>query len=228
MNSKAGVVAVCALVALALAVPGQASVLVYDNLATTAVAGTSQPNSNNPVFGDSLTLLQGGLLESVGLSLYNSSSGGNTGIIQTGTMVVNFYDNTTPYTGGALSLPLLGTATLAWDFGADGLPAGYYSAATFDVSALNINLTQNILITQQFTQTAGTSTRNGVILFGDPTTGSSPNTVYLKSASTAEGLYTYTGNPGQFGYAITLVPEPASVALAGLGLVALLRRRRVG
>jgi hypothetical protein len=228
MISKICSVVVCSALALMLAAPAQATVTAYDNLGTAATAGYSEPNTNAPIFGDSLALVQGGPLAGVGFSLYNSSSGGNTGAILAGTMELKIYDNTAPYGGGALSLPLLAT----FDFGLDltsggGLAPGFYSIFTADVTSANITVPQNILVTQQFTQTSGTSTRNGFILFSDPVAGTSPNTVYLKSGATAEGLYTFTGNPGQVGFQITIVPEPATMVLAGLGIAgALLRRRR--
>ena len=68
---------------------------------------------------------------------------------------------------------------------------------------------------------------NGVVLFNLPNVGSSPNSVYLKSSGTAEGLYTFGGlNNNDFGYQVVLVPEPASLAILGIGALALLRRRR--
>lgn len=210
----------------------QAQTTVYDNLATSAVAGYSEANTNNPIFGDALNLSQSGKLSFVGLTLFNSNSGGNTGSILTGSMLVKFYDNTIAYSGGSLSSqPLLGSAVLTWDFTAGGgLPAGFYSTGTFDLTSLNINLTQNIFITQQFTETAGTSTRNGVVLFGNASPGSSPNNVYLNSLATPEGLYSFSGGAAnsQFGYHIEVVPEPSSLAIAGLGLagLAILRRRK--
>ena len=206
-----------------------AQVTVYDNLSTAASAGYSQANSAFPVFGDTLTLASGGQIESIGFSIYNSSSGGNTGAILTGNMVFNFYDNTTAYSGGAITGPLLGTATIPIDFtSSGGLAAGFYETETDDISAQNITVPLDILVTQQFTETSGASTRNGVILLGNPTVGSSPSTVYISSTSTSAGLYTFSGNAGQFGYTVTLVPEPSAVALAGLGfsLWALVRRSR--
>ncbi len=203
------------------------STIVYDNTTTSATAGYSDLNANNPVFGDSLTLTQGGLLNSVAVSLYNSTTGGNTGAILTGTMLISFYDNTVPYSGGTITDPLLGTATVNWDFtGSGGLPAGFYSTSSFNLSSLNITLPQNILITQAFTETSGTSTRNGFVLVGNPTIGSSPSTVYIQSASTSAGLYTFNGNAGQLYYQVTVVPEPASWALCLVGLPALLVLRR--
>lgn len=152
--------------------------VVYDNTGTAATSATSQPNSDVPIFGDSLSLTHGGLLSQLEPSLYNSSAGGNSGSILTGDMTVKFYDNTSPYTGGTLSLPLLGTTALSWDFTSiGGLPVGYYVVQQFDLASLNLSLPAEILITQQFTETTGTSTRHGVVLFGNPTVGSSPDTV---------------------------------------------------
>jgi hypothetical protein len=163
------------------------------------------------------------------MSFYNSSSGGNTGSILAGTVTINIYDNTTAYAGGALSSdPLLGTATATVNFGS-GLAPGFFSTASFDLSALNINVPQNIFITQQFTETSGTSLRNGVVLFNNPTIGSSPASVYINSGATPEGLYTFGGgNPNQFGYHVEVVvaPEPSTLALAGLAVAVLVFRRR--
>ncbi len=213
----------------------EAQTVTYENLGSGALSGYSELTANNPIFGDALNMTQGGQLSSIGLSLFNSGSGGNTGSILSGTTLVKFYDNTTPYTGGSLSgsLPLLGSVGLFWDFSASGgLTPGLYDTETFDISGLGITVPQNIFVTQQFTLTGGTSTRNGVILFNNPTVGSSPANVYISSAATAEGLYTFSaGNPNQFGYhlEVTVVPEPSSLALAalgGFGALLFLRRRQ--
>jgi hypothetical protein len=217
------------IIALGAVAASANAVVAYENLSTTATAGYSEVNTGNPIFGDQMTLAQGGAMTLFGCSVFNSTSGGNTGSILTGTMVVKFFNDTVPYAGGALADPLLGQDTLNWDFTAGGgLAPGFFATATFDLTALNINLTQNIMVTQQFTQVTGTSLRNGMVLFSAPTTGSSPSTVYIKSAATAEGLYTFTGNAGQVGYHIEVaaVPEPASLAVLGLGVIALVRRRR--
>jgi hypothetical protein len=214
---------------LAATSSSQAQIFAYDNLSTPATAGYSELNANNPVFGDQLTLSQGGTLSTIGASLYNSTSGGNTGSILTGSMLFSIYDNTVPYAGGAITGSLLGSATVAWDFTAGGgLLPGFYAVDTFNLTSLNITIPQNILITQRFTLTGGTSTRNGFVLFSNPTIGSSPANVYISSTATPAGLYTFSGNPGQVGYQIQLVPEPTTFALAGLGAASLLlfRRRR--
>lgn len=215
-----------------LALTAQAQLLVYENLTGSALAGYSEPNVNNPIFGDALHLAQGGHLANVGLTLYNSNSGGNTGAILAGTTTFKIYDNTVPYAGGSLSAsdPLIASVVLNWSFSGAGMGVGLYAIGTFDLTSLNITVPQNIFVTQQFTLTSGTSTRNGVVLFPDPTVGSSPANVYISSSATAEGLYTFSGNPNQFGYHIDLqiIPEPSSFALTGLGAAALVifRRRR--
>ena len=214
---------------MALTAPAQT--VVYENLTGSPLAGYSEPNANNPIFGDALNLTQGGHLANVGLTLFNSSSGGNTGSILTGNMTLKIYNNTVPYGGGSLSAsdPLIASVLLTWDFtSGGGLPAGFFSTGTFDLTSLNITVPQNIFVTQQFTETLGTSTRNGVVLFPDPTVGSSPANVYISSSATAEGLYTFSGNPNQFGYHIDIqvVPEPTALAFAGLGAAALLVFRR--
>jgi hypothetical protein len=185
------------LAGLCLALTTHAQTVVYENLTGSPLAGYSEPNANNPIFGDAL----------------------------------NLSHNTVPYAGGSLSTsdPLIASVNLTWDFtDGGGLAPGFFSTGTFDLTSLNINVPQNIFVTQQFTETTGTSTRNGVVLFPDPTIGSSPANVYISSSATAEGLYTFSANPNQFGYHIDLqvVPEPTAVALAGLGASALLILRR--
>ena len=212
---------------LALAATGQAQVVVYNNLAGgTALAGYSEVNTNNPIFGDALNLTSGGKMSSFGFTVFNSGSGGNTGSILTANMELKFYDNTVPYAGGALSNPLIATVGFSIDFGT-GLPAGFYTEVGVELGGLNIIVPTNIFVTQQLTETSGDSLRNGVVLFNLPNVGSSPNSVYLKSSGTAEGLYTFGGlNNNDFGYQVVLVPEPANLANLGIGALALLRRRR--
>jgi hypothetical protein len=218
-----------AIATLAFLASSQAQTVVYENLGTGATAGYSELNSSLPIFGDALNLTAAGQLGIVGFSLYNSTSGGNTGSITNGTMTLKFYNNTVAYGGGALgaSQPLLASVNVNLSF-SGGLAPGFFTTVTADLTSLNIALTPNIFVTQQFTETVGNSLRNGIVLFGDPTIGSSPANVYINSAATPEGLYTFANNPSQFGYhiEITTVPEPTSLALAGIGAAGLLIFRR--
>jgi hypothetical protein len=210
---------------LSLIVAANGQILVYDNLSTAPTAGFGDLNANSPIFGDTLNLTQGGRLSVLGLTLFNPNNPDNLGSILTGSMVVNFYDNTVPYAGGTLNNPLLGTATVTWDFtGIGGLQPGFFAPNSYNLTSLNINLPQHILVTQQFTQTSGTSIRNGIALMSNPTTGSSPNSVFLSSAAISPNLYTISAglNPGQIGFHIELVPEPGTIALACLAASALL------
>lgn len=207
---------------LLLLVPsdGRADFIVYDNLNSGVAAGASQLNTAKPVYGDSLSLTQGGQVSQVGLTLFNSTFGGNTGSILTGTMTLTFYDNTTPYSGGTLSNPVLGSTVLNVDFtSSGGLAPGSFAPINADLTSLNIVVPQNILLTQQFTQVTGTSTNNGIVFFFNPTVGSSPNNYYLKT-DTSEGLSTLSTS--QVGYQIQIVaavPEPSSLLLSGIGVL---------
>jgi len=215
--------------ALCLVLSAQAQIRVYDNLSTQPTAGFGDLNANNPIFGDSLNLTQGGRLSVVGLTLFNPNNSDNTGPILTGNMVISFYDNTVPYNNGPINNPLLGSATVKWDFtGLGGLQPGFFSPNYYDLSAFNIILPQHILVTQQFTETSGTSIRNGAALLFNPTTGTSPNTVFLQSAAISPALYNINAglNPGQFGFQIQVVPEPGTFALVSLGATVLLFIRR--
>lgn len=208
----------------------RAQVVQYDSLNTAAQAGYSEVNTNTPVYGDALTLSSGGPLQTIGFALFNSTSGGNTGAILTGTMNIKLYDNTTPYAGGVLADPLIASVNVNLDFSASGgLAAGFFTRVTSDFSSLNITLPQNIFMTQQFTELTGASLRNGTVVDANSAVGSSPANVYIKSTATAEGLYTFTGTANQFAFLISTVPEPGSLALCGLalaGIPAWLRRRR--
>jgi hypothetical protein len=222
---KSFVPLVATLAALLSAGAMQAQTTVYDTVTPPPTASYSEASTNNLIIGDALNLAQGGQLQVFRFDLFNSSSAG--GSIQMGTMNVNFYDNTNPYTTGSLAAhdPLIASV----NFGVDltpvgGLPPGSYTPViSGDLRSMNINLPQNIFITQQFTQTSGTSTGFGTVTSGtDSTVGSSPATIYIKSSAIPEGLYTLNGGTNQIAYAVGIVPEPGSVTLAVCGGLALL------
>jgi len=187
----------------------RSNLIVFSNLTTPGTIGYAEPVENNLLVGDSLTLTQPGPLAVFGATVFNSRF--SPGPILTGQMTVNFYDNTTPYAGpGPITNPLLGSAVLPWDFTSiSGLQPGDFDSKIFDLTSRGINLPTQVLITQQFTQTAGSAASLGAALLSDPTIGFSPKTFYLNSTATPENLYTRAGNPGQFGYDIELTPEPS-------------------
>jgi hypothetical protein len=219
----------------------QAQVTVYDTVTPNPSAGYGEVNDNNPIFGDALNLSQAGQLQQLQFDLFNTTTGGNSGTIQTGTMDIEIYDNTVPYSGGSLTAsdPLIGSINFNLDFtGGGGLPVGFFTRITSnDLTSLNINLPQNIFITQQFTEIDGDSISNGTILSGtNSAVGSSPGTVYISSDATPEDLYTFGGgNLNQFAFAVAVipaaVPEPATwlgaSLVSGLIVSRLLRKRRV-
>ncbi len=179
---------------------------VYDSLNGGATAATSQAASGDPIYGDMITLAAGGKLVNFGAALFNSSSGGNVGTIFAGNMTIRFYDNTITYAGGPITNPLLGTATLSWDFNDEGgLGPGFYDTQTADLSALNIVLPAHVLVTQEFSQTDGDSTRWGIVLGTVSSVGSSPSTYFLSSGTTSPGLVTTAGNPGEVAYQIDVI-----------------------
>jgi hypothetical protein len=198
-----------------------APMTVYDNMSGSPIGAYAQQTVNNAVFGDALTLAHAGTLNTLTLTLYNSPA--STGSVEAGNMLVNFYDNSTPYTGGTIANPVLGSVSFAIDFAPGGLSRGLGARITEDLSAYNISLTTEILITQQFEMTSGSAEWLGVLRFPDPTTGSSPDTVYIASSTVSAGLYSFSTTVAQFGYTLT-IPEP-SAALAGGSLLLLLRRR---
>jgi hypothetical protein len=204
-------------------------VVVFNNLTSSAVTGFTRANSELPTYGAALNLAQGGRLQEIYFSIFNSNTGGNTGSITGGAMTIRIYDNTTPYTGsGPITNPLLGTITGTLDYTADPLPTGFYLTDGFvGLNSLNIVMPSNILVTQTLVPT-GTSTRNGYVSFAPDIVGSSDGMVYLSSTQLAAGYYNLGTAPNFVdatpGYFI-VVPEPTSLATLALGGLILRRRR---
>lgn len=204
---------------------------VYDNTtAPSAVSTGTSDASLTTIWGDQVSLTTGGILDSFQMGIFNSTTGGNTGNLLTANVQVKFYDLTGgAYTSGVLAStkPLLATLNGTINFGA-GLNAGFFSLATFsNLGTLGINLPQNIMITQQVTSFTGTTNRLGVVTYTQDVIGSSLDNNFYRNNGTGEGLFTFgTAASNKMAYKVGLVPEPASFAVIGLGLVGLVARRR--
>ena len=209
----------------------QARPTVYDvtnNLNTTATPVTgafSALASSDPTIGDSVTLASTGTLSSFACSIFNSATG-NTGSITTGTVEIRFYQN-----NGSLpsASTLIGGFNGTFDFTSSPLSPGFYTFLQFSnlqtlgtPVVLNSN---NIYVTQHFTNLAGGSTRYGVVYYDTSTfqAGSSANTFYQSTTTAAAGNYTLNGVANtQVAYQIqtvgVVVPETNTLAMLTMGI----------
>lgn len=120
--------------------------------------------------------------------------------------------------------------------------AGSVGTYIADIAANNIVLTSNKLWaaitfdnnTGATGATAAQLNNLGQGIFNPPTVGSSTD-VFFQTTSAgsfvannpAGSLFNFNGNPpANFGWALTAVPEPATMAALGLGVAALIRRRK--
>ncbi len=222
------------LVALAtVAVASQAqAVIVYDNLtAPSAVAASTSSLDLNQIWGDSVTLTSGGILDSFSFTIFNSTNGGaNTNSILTATVQCLFFDNTVPYTTGDLqtTLPFFGGFNGNVNFGT-GLAPGFFSVVTFNnLAALNITVGQNLFITQQVTASTGGSTRMGVVTFNPDTVGTGTSGSFYRQTGATEGLVNFGAGTttNNIGYRVDVVPEPTSMIALAAGAAFIARRRR--
>lgn len=219
----------------------ESDVVVFNNVTSTAVTGFTRAKTENPTYGAALTLAPNPIanggparkLQELYFSIFNSTTGGNTGVITGGTITFNIYDNTTPYSGsGAITNPLVGTVSAVLDYSApaDQLPAGFYlTDGLIGLNSLNILMPDNVLVTQTFAPSStSTSTRNGYVSFAPDLVGSSGTTVYIQSSVLAAGYYNLGTSPNFVdatpGFAL-VVPEPTSIAALSLGGLVLRRRR---
>ena len=193
--------------------------VIYSNTASAANAGTSSLDLNTR-WGDSLHMTGSGVLDEFSLTVFNSSSSGNTGSILTYEVEVLFYRLAdTSFVGG-----FSGTI----NFGA-GLNPGFYSVVTFTgLSGLGIDLdTADVLATQKRLSHTGTSFRMGVASLVPVTIGSSDLSFYKDDPSSPPaGFYTFSsGAPADLGYQV-VIPTPGALALLGFGGAFAARRRR--
>ncbi len=218
------------LLGLAFAAVGANAQVVYDNTSQSVAFGFSSTDLNS-TFGDQLQLASAGTLDSCSFSIFNSGS--SAGALLTATVRIKFYDNTTPYAGtGALSgNPLLGSIDFNVNFGT-GLNAGFFSIVSSGpgLSGLGINLTSNVVMTQQVVARTGAASRLGIAATNiAPAVGNSPGTyMYVNSTTVgAEGYYNIGTNAmaNPF-YQVGIVPEPASMLALATGIAALVAKRR--
>lgn len=216
-----------ALIAAAVSANAQA-LIVYDNMAAPSAVSAATSNAlTSTTWGDQVTLAQGGVLDTFGFAIFNSTSGGNTGNLLTANVEIRFYDLTGgAYASGANTKPLIGGFNGTVNFGT-GLNAGFYSTINFtNLASLGVTLPQNVLITQRVASFTGTTNRLGVVTFTTDNVGSSIGNSFYRKDATTEGLVAF-GAPtsNRIAYSVGLVPEPASMAALGLGVAALARRR---
>jgi hypothetical protein len=197
---------------------------IYDNITAPSAPnfGYSEPVTNNPIYGDTLNMTGTGVLDELTLTIFNATTGGNTGTVTGGVMTVNFFrqsDNS-----------LIGGFAGNYTFN-PVLQPGFFATITFNnlatlATPVNID-TANVIVTQSNAQ-AGTSTRNGVVSLNPINIGTSPSTVFISSTATPAGFYNFNpaGTQSNFGYKIGVTPEPGTMLLAGLGLGGLALRRR--
>jgi hypothetical protein len=201
-----------------------APAVLYSNLtAPSAVSGGFSQAGTAAIFGDRVNFAgMGGALDEFAFTVFNSTSGGNTVPMTSGTMNIEFRRGVDNSLIGGFSV------NLAPFFGT-GLNPGFYSIIDLTGLALATNIsfdTTDVLIKQQL---VGGQGRYGVILANPVAVGSSGGDMYINNPpALAEGFYNvgtapnFIGNPGYF----VFIPTPGAAAVLGMGGLVALRRRR--
>ncbi|MBS1706627.1 MAG: PEP-CTERM sorting domain-containing protein [Armatimonadetes bacterium] len=148
-------------------------------------------------------------------------------------MRIRFYKND----GTATTM---GTYVTGFTFAATSFAAGAANVWYFDLGANVMNLESTMWAGLTFDGSGTTTTTTqlnglGQLIMADPVRVGSSNDVAFQSTAATGGLasgiagtyFNFSGNPkANFGWRFEAVPEPASMAALGLGLAAVIRRRK--
>ena len=173
--------------------------VVYNNTASPPIVAVSSTDLASD-WGDRLFMTGGGLLSSHQFTIYNSSL--SAGVLLTVNVAIDFYDDATAtfiggYSGGI-------------NFGA-GLPLNSFSVITASgLDGLGIILPANVICIQSVTAKTGPANRLGIVTMDPVTTGSSPTTMYIASATIGGGVpgFYNLANPANPGYQVGIAQPP--------------------
>ena len=168
----------------------------------------------NTIWGDAIHLTAGGKLDAFRFTLF--TSGTSTGDLVSATVTFNFYSFTSTGANSGTTGSLLGS----FNTSVGALSKGFFSVYTITgIGGLNIQLPQDILITQQLSSVVGASRMGVVYTTGTPWIGSNLTTGFYRSGT---GVTTgFQAISGSLPYAVGIapVPEPSTyAALSALGL----------
>ena len=180
------------------AVPSTSTIDVYDNLESPGNFGVASSDPN-AIWGDSLTITQTGIVESITITVLNSNASFSSLI--SAQFLVTLRDAATP------------VDIANFIFGATfdgGLPPGFYAIASItDLGSAVVPVeihTHDLVIEQSVMSSAGTSLL-GVVSLTPPTVGTSPPSMFV-SASNAfggvPGFHTFAQGPADPGYDLKL------------------------
>jgi hypothetical protein len=190
---------------------------VYENtLAPSSVnVGLSSTTLTN-IYGDNVVAEALGTLDQMDVTVFNSSSSGNTMPLESIQLSIEIRRD--------FSLSLIGGFTTNVVF-PTAIQPGNFALVTFtNLASLATPIeldTGDLIIEQQRLSHTGGSTRLGVASMLPINHGDSPTTYRLNGA-----LASIAGTAVNPGYRLGVVPEPASIALLALGMLGVRRTQR--